>query len=192
MEHRVMPWWMGYFLINPFRKYWHNPDQLLGKFIQPGMSVVDYGCAMGFFSLAMARLIGTSGKVYCFDVQKKMIDKLLQRAGKAGLNQLIETRLVTGDSNIFNDLQETMDFELLFAVAHEVSDRADLFNKLYLMMKPGGRLLFAEPTGHVSKEEFIQSVALAEDSGFIQVEKLTIKNSHAVLLKKVLANKNTT
>lgn len=184
MEHRVMPWWMGYLLINPFRKYVQNPDQLFGKYIQPGMSVVDYGCAMGFFSLAMVRLVGTSGKVYCFDVQKEMIDKLRQRAEKAELNHLIETRLVTRGSNVFKDLPETIDFKLLFAVAHEVPDRSDLFNKLYFMLKPGGRLLFAEPLGHVNTEEFKLSVALAEDSGFIQVEKLTIRNSHAVLLEK--------
>ncbi len=184
MEHRLMPWWYGYFLINPFRKYWHNTNQLLGNYLSPGMNVVDYGCAMGYFSLTMARIVGPSGKVYAFDIQPQMIVRLLKRASKSGLSQQVDARLVAGNKIIFQDLKGLIDFELLFAVAHEVEDRAALFVELFRMMKPDGLLLFAEPVGHVSNDEFRQSVALAESSGFVQIEELEIRNSNAVLLKK--------
>lgn len=184
MAHRLMPWWYGYFLINPFRKYWHNTNQLLGKYLAPGMKVVDYGCAMGYFSLTMARIVGQSGKIYSFDIQPQMIERIRKRASKSGLSQLIDARLVTGNKIIFQDLEGSIDFELLFAVAHEVEDQPDLFAELFRMMKPGGLLLFAELVGHVSLDEFNHSVSLAEYSGFIQVDKLNIRNSNALLLKK--------
>jgi hypothetical protein len=52
------------------------------------------------------------------------------------------------------------------------------------MLKSGGLLLFAEPTGHVNARAFDESVSLAEKTGFTQVNPLKIKRSHAVLLKK--------
>lgn len=184
MAHRLMPWWYGYFLLNPFRKYWHNTNQLLGNYLKPGAKVVDYGCAMGYFSLTMARLVGPSGKIFAFDIQPQMIERVQKRAAKAGLSQVIEARLVNGTRNIFQDLKEKIDFELLFAVAHEVEDQPALFDELFRMMKPGGLFLFAEPIGHVSEKEFNQSVSWAEKSGFIQLETLDIRNSNAVLFRK--------
>lgn len=179
-----MPWWYGYFLLNPFRKYWHNTNQLLGNYLNPGAKVVDYGCAMGYFSLTMARVVGPSGKIYAFDIQPQMISRVIRRASGAGLSQVIEARLVNSTRNTFQDLKEKIDFELLFAVAHEVEDQPALFDELFRMMKPGGLLLFAEPIGHVSDKEFYQSVSRAENSGFIQLESLDIRNSRAVLLRK--------
>ena len=184
MEHRLMPWYYGYFLINPFRKYWHNTNRLLGKYLSTGMNVVDYGCAMGYFSLTIARIVSPSGKVYCFDIQPQMLERLNKRASNSGLSSHIDARLVTGDKVVFRDLEESVDFELLFAVAHEVPVRAELFVELYRMMKPGGLLFFAEPVGHVSLDEFTESVRFAENAGFNQFEKLNIRNSNAVLLKK--------
>lgn len=184
MAHRLMPWWYGYFLINPFRKYWHNTNQLLDNYLKPGANVVDYGCAMGYFSLTMARIVGPSGKVYAFDIQPQMIRRVIKRASKARLSEIVEARLVNGSRNIFQDLKDKIDFELLFAVAHEVENQPALFEELFRMMKPGGLLLFAEPIGHVRPDEFNQSVRLAENSGFIQIEKLDIRNSQAVLLRK--------
>lgn len=184
MAHRLMPWWYGYFLLNPFRKYWHNTNQLLGNYLKAGAKVVDYGCAMGYFSLTMARIVGQSGKIYAFDIQPQMIERVVKRAARAGLSTVVEARLVDGRRIIFQDLSEQIDFELLFAVAHEVEDQPALFDELFRMMKPGGLLLFAEPVGHVSNDEFRQSVALAESSGFIQIEELEIRNSNAVLFRK--------
>ncbi len=184
MAHRLMPWWYGYLLINPFRKYWHNTNQLLENYLKPGMRVVDYGCAMGYFSLHMARIVGTSGKIYAFDIQPQMIERVRKRAANAGLSAQIDARLVTDTNAIFQDLNGQIDFELLFAVAHEVRDQVALFEELFRMLKPGGLLLFAEPAGHVSKPEFNQSVALAESFGFIPAEQLKIRSSNAVLFRK--------
>lgn len=184
MAQRLMPWWYGYFLLNPFRKYWHNTNQLLGNYLKPGSKVVDYGCAMGYFSLTMARIVGPSGKIYAFDIQPQMIERVVKRAARAGLSKIVEARWVNGTRSIFQDLTGEIDFELLFAVAHEVEDQPALFEELFRMMKPGGLLLFAEPIGHVSQSEFKHSVSLAESSGFILIETLDIRNSNAVLLRK--------
>jgi ubiquinone/menaquinone biosynthesis C-methylase UbiE len=183
-KRHLCPWWMGYFLLNPFRKYVHNPGKMLQPYVKPGMKVIDYGSAMGFFSLPMARLTGKEGKVYCFDIQEKMLTRLVKRAGKAGLGDIIEPRLVTDDGKTFDDLEQEVDFALLFAVAHEVPDREQLFRDLYGMMKGVSFLLFAEPTSHVNIREFEESVSIAEKAGFKKIKPLIISRSHSVLLEK--------
>jgi len=61
----------------------HNPVRMLGTFIRPGMIVIDYGSAMGYFSIPLAKMVGNQGTVFCFDIQRKMLEKLIIRARKA-------------------------------------------------------------------------------------------------------------
>ena len=68
-DHHVCPWWIGYLIASHLRKLGENPDTILGPLVEPGMTVVDVGCAMGFFSLPLARMVGESGRVLCVDVQ---------------------------------------------------------------------------------------------------------------------------
>ncbi len=139
---------------------------------------------MGFFSLPMARMVGSQGKVICVDVQEKMIKKLNKRAKKAGLSNRIETRLCQHDSFSLENLKEEIDFALAFAVVHEVADAATLFSALYETLKPGGKLLVAEPEGHVSEQDFATTISVAEQTGFKVIDSPKISRSRTVLLGK--------
>jgi 2-polyprenyl-3-methyl-5-hydroxy-6-metoxy-1,4-benzoquinol methylase len=182
-NQHVCPWWLGYFLINPLRRYRHNTDQILMPFITPGMRILDFGCAMGYFSLPMARMTGETGKVYCVDVQERMLARLEKRASKEGLMHNIETRLV-GQEDVVAGLNGEIDFALLFAVVHEVPNPEDLFRMLANLVRPAGRILFAEPKGHVSEPAFRHSVALAEQAGFVAERTKRISGTRAIVLRK--------
>jgi ubiquinone/menaquinone biosynthesis C-methylase UbiE len=43
---------------NPFRCLLHDPEKILGPYVKPGMTVMDFGCGMGLISIAMAKLVG--------------------------------------------------------------------------------------------------------------------------------------
>jgi ubiquinone/menaquinone biosynthesis C-methylase UbiE len=179
----VCPWWMGYVLLIPIRKITHNPVKIAGPYLKPGMKVIDYGSAMGYFSIPMARMVGEKGKVFCFDIQPKMIDKLIKRARKAGVEQVIEPKLITGKEDDFKNMEQVADFALLFAVAHEVPDQRELFKNLYRMLKPGAFLYFAEPAGHVKVNDFVRSIEHAGNAGFeifssVDKKKLTVVLQH--------------
>ena len=179
----ICPWWLGYLLINPLRKYYQNPERILRPYVQPGMKVVDYGCAMGYFSLPLARLVGETGKVYAIDIQEKMITSLKHRTVKTGLEEIIKPILIT-EGDPFNELTGQIDFALLFAMVHEVPDKQELFSAVAYMVKPGGLVLFAEPRGHVSLSAFEDSLKTAASSGFKIADRIWISGSHAVILKK--------
>ncbi|MFO8010438.1 MAG: class I SAM-dependent methyltransferase [Dehalococcoidia bacterium] len=184
MGNRTCPVWMGYLLASPVRKLFHNPNKIIEEQVSPGMRVLDVGCAMGFFSLPMARRVGPSGKVVCVDIQERMIRKLQERARKAGLSERIEARVCNSDSLALDDMNRTFNFILAFAVVHEITDNKRFFEQIWRVTAPYGRVLFVEPKGHVSEKEFEKCLSQAEDAGFDSEEYLKISKSHAVLMEK--------
>jgi ubiquinone/menaquinone biosynthesis C-methylase UbiE len=182
--HHVCPLWVGYLLSSPIRTLYHNPEKILGHHVQEGMTTLDIGCAMGFFTLAMARMVGTSGKVMAVDVQEKMVEKLLKRAKKASLLNRIEARICLPHSLGLNNYHQKIDFALAFAVVHEVPDANHFFNEIYLALKPKGKLLLVEPKGHVTDTEFSTTLAVAGENSFIIKTSLPVYRSHTALLYK--------
>ena len=171
-SNHVCPWWLGYTFILPIRKYQHNPQKILGSHIKEGMTVMDYGCAMGYFSIPLAQMTGTEGRVYCVDIQDKMLEKLQKRAVKYDVSSIIST-LQVGKSYNAADLHDKLDFALLFAVVHEVPNKTDLFIDMFAMLKPGGKVLFAEPMGHVKPDDFEKSLQLAKNAGIYFIRRKT-------------------
>jgi ubiquinone/menaquinone biosynthesis C-methylase UbiE len=184
MAQRVCPVWIGYLLASPVRKLFQNPNKILSKYVQEGMKVLDIGCAMVFFSLPLAEIVGPNGRVICVDIQEKMIKSLEKRAQKAGLSKRIETRQCSADSLGLDDLTEEIDFALASAVVHEVSGPYSFLSKIHEILKPTGKFLVAEPKGHVSQRDFEMTVSMAEDVGFEVIERPQIGRSRAVLLGK--------
>ena len=56
MAERVCPWWLGYLLASPVRRWMaENPESLLAPYVREGMTVLEPGPGMGFFTLPLAR-----------------------------------------------------------------------------------------------------------------------------------------
>ena len=183
MAHHVCPWWMGYLLANPLRNLIQNPSKIVSPYVQQNMKVLDIGCGMGFFTIPMARMVGDTGRVYAVDLQYKMLKGLKKRAYKAGVIHCIEPRECETESLGLEDLKSQIGFVLLFAVIHEVPDPQKVFSEVCSVLKSNGSILFAEPSGHVPAEQYELSLQIARNCGLNISENLTIKNSHAVLLK---------
>ncbi len=184
MPHRVCPWWLGYLLASPMRRWLQDPRAILSPYVSSGMTVIEPGPGMGFFTLELARLVGPTGRVIAIDVQPKMLAALERRARKAGLAARIETRQVTEERLGLEDLRGVADFALAFAMVHEVPDATALFRDLALALKPGARLLLAEPMGHVSEDAFNQTVAVAKNEGFALESRPAIRRSRAAVLAR--------
>jgi ubiquinone/menaquinone biosynthesis C-methylase UbiE len=185
MAKVVCPYWLGYFLVNPLRRFAQDPEKILGPYVTPGMTVLDVGSGMGFFSLPLARMVGPEGRVMCVDVQEKMIRGLQRRARKARLTDRIAARVCRPDSLDLAGMEKTVDFALAFDVAHEMPDIAAAFGEISRALKSGGTWLLVEPRGHVSAEEFAETASAAEKSGFSSIAEARISWSRAVALKKI-------
>jgi 2-polyprenyl-3-methyl-5-hydroxy-6-metoxy-1,4-benzoquinol methylase len=181
-EH-ICPVWVAYTFLLPIRKLQHNPQKILTHYIKEGMTAMDYGCAMGYFSIPLAKMTGPKGIVYCVDIQEKMLTGLHKRAVKHNVSGVIKP-LEVGKSYNSDELKGKLDFVLLFFVVHEVPDKKQLFSDLNKMLKPGGKILFAEPKGHVKPKDFEKSLQLAKEAGLkVSDEKPIRKGLCALLIK---------
>ena len=140
-----------------------GPVSILGGFVAPGQTAVDIGCGLGYFSLALARLVGPDGKVIALDVQPQMVKRAFNRAQHKGLQDIIDFRVCSPDKL---GVTESADFVLAFWVVHEVTDQEGLFAEVYTFLKPNGRLLIVEPKGHVSAARFAAMLELARRVGY--------------------------
>jgi ubiquinone/menaquinone biosynthesis C-methylase UbiE len=149
--HKVTPWWEMALLPEWLRRLFQNPQRILSGLVQPGMTVADIGCGLGFFSLSLAEIVGKSGRVICVDMQQEMLDILQKRAARKGLLDRIDCRRCEAD-----DLQlaEPVEFVLMMWMSHEVADRRRLFQQIRAIIKPGGHWLLVEPIIHVPSQEF--------------------------------------
>lgn len=180
MAKHVCPWWVGYLLVSPIRRWFQDPEKILSPYISEGMTVLDIGPGMGFFTIPAARMVGDSGRVIAVDLQEKMLKSLIKRAEKAGVAGRIITKLCEPDNL---GVSEPIDLCLAFNVVHEVPDASALFSQIRAILKPTGRLLLAEPAGwHVSEKDFEGTLAKASAAGLNLVGRPKIRRSQSALL----------
>jgi len=180
MAH-VCPWWSAWFTINnPLRRLQHNPETILGPYLKPAMTAMDVGCGMGWFTIPMAKMVGQQGRVIAVDLQQQMLDGLWRRAQRAGVADRIQVHRCQRDRL---GVSVQADFALAFAMVHEVPDARRLLAEVQACLRPGGRLLLAEPRLHVSGKAFAATVAVAEELRFQAVEEPRIRMCRAVVLE---------
>jgi len=184
MARRVCPIWVGYLLLNPLRKLFENPEKILAPYVDEGMTVLEPGCGMGFFTLSLARMVGHTGRIIALDVQPRMLSVLRRRAEKVDLLNRIELRLVESDNLDVKDLAGAVDLVAALHMVHEVPDQALFFAEVRETLKPDGKLLIIEPKGHVSQTQFEQTVTTAEKVEFkVETSAVNLGGRGALLVR---------
>ena len=185
-EHKqrfLFPWWMGYLIDNPLRRLLQPPEPVVAPYVRPGMTVMDYGCGFGIFSLAMAGLVGDTGRVLAVDLQPRMLDKTMSRARKAGLDRIIEP-VTCGPRSLNGKVSDPLDFILVANVLHETPDPAALLAEFHTLLKPGRSCYVMEPWGHVGSKAFENEIRMALGAGFVEQDRPDLKKRRCVLLQR--------
>ena len=176
------PWWLCFTFDNPLRRIIQNPEKIVQGLVREGDTALDIGCGMGYFSLPLARMVGSSGKVICVDLQEKMLDAVRRKAERAGLIKVMRFQQCTPDSL---GLTENADFALAFWMVHEVSNKKKFFQEVHGSLKAGGKLLIVEPKLHVPRAAFDTTISTAQAEGFKVLDRPKVPISMAVLLTPV-------
>lgn len=179
MAEHVCPWWLAYSFDNPLRRLLHPPEQVLGSWVRPGMTVLDVGCGIGHFTLGMARLVGPSGRVIAADLQERALAVVERRARRAGLADRITTHRVAASAV---GVAGPVDFALAFWMLHETPSAEAFCREVGGVLTPGGRLLVAEPVFHVSPPAFEGELAAARRAGLRVLDRPAVRLSRAALL----------
>ena len=180
-DDHVCPWWLAYTFDNPLRRLIHNPEKIVGPYLEEGMTAIDIGCGMGYFSLGMARLVGAKGRVISVDLQQKMLDKLKNRAEHTGIADRISVHLCKQDTL---GVSEEVDFVLTFWMVHEVPSVKLFLEQIHSILHASGKWLLAEPKLHTSLSDFDKTLSTATEMGFLATERPVINISYAAVLEK--------
>ncbi len=181
-EH-VCPWWLAYTFDNPLRKLIHNPSALFSPYLKKGMTAVDIGCGMGFFSIGAADMVGDKGRVIAADLQPEMLEICKNRASKAGIRDRIQFH-VCGERSIGLTPDTRADFALTFWMAHEVPDTARFISEIRDILAPEGVYYLSEPQLHVSRDAFQNLCATVLSCGFEIMERPDVAFSRARVFRK--------
>jgi len=145
------------------------------------MTVMDFGCGMGWFAIPMARMVGPQGQVIAVDVQPKMLEVLGRRADRAAVADRVR---IHGSEPGRIDLQVPCDFILAFWALHETAEPAAILAEMASCLRSAGCLLLVEPRLHVSGKWFRRMAATAQDLGLRPSPGPRVRLSRAALLAK--------
>ena len=178
----VCPPWLSWTLINPIRSLSQNPAKTLRPFVKEGDTVLDVGCGPGYFTTALAKLVGENGLAIAADIQEWMLERVRRRVEKAGLTGQARLHLARADR--LDIPSDRVDFALAFWMVHEVPDKERLFSEILACLVPGGTLLLVEPRLHVNAKAFAEITGTALKAGFVSAGPVSIRISRARLFRK--------
>jgi len=109
--------------------------------IKTGLSVLDFGCGSGTYTIPVAKIVGKRGKVYALDKDKNALNSLIKKAKLSGLKNI--RRMATSGELRIELPDESVDVSLLFDVFHhyyfpQIDDKKRLMDEIYRITKTNG------------------------------------------------------
>lgn len=184
MAPLIPDWWVDWILSRIFRRSFETPRRVLKPFVEHGMTVLDVGSGNGDHSLAMARLVGPSGRVVAVDMKDESIAALQRRAAKSKLADRIETRVCGEDDLQIAELNGRIDLALAVYVVHHAADVAMLMEQVHAALRSGGTFLVVEPRHHASDAEREAVESKARTAGFTIIDHPRLRRDWAVRFAK--------
>lgn len=162
-------------------------DEIIARLgLKPGMVVADLGAGPGIFSVALAKVVGPTGKVYAVEIDKGFFPYIEKKAAE---QQVSNVKTVLGQFTDPALPARDVDLGFFHDVLHHIEDRAGYLKALSAYVKPGGRVAIVEldpvkgghkdePALQVSKETArgwmaaagfkpTEEIALFEDKWFV-------------------------
>ncbi len=154
----------AFLLDNPLRRVVFKPDRVVDAIGLSGAEqVLELGPGPGFYSVEIARRL-TQGQLNLLDLQPEMLAKARRRLERAGFGDVSFTAGQASEELPFPD--GTFDLAFLAAVIGEVPDKPVCIRSLRRVLKPGGRLVFAETFPDPDRLSVQQLRDLVEPVGF--------------------------
>lgn len=170
-----------------------NPGELLSRLDIPlGSEVADFGCGAGFFTIALARLVGEHGTVHAIDVRQEPLEALTGRAKLEGIYAIQTHRADLESLNGSGLAGDSQDLVLMANILFQVRDRAAVVREAHRVLKSGGRLVAIEWQAEAPLARSFAAPAtqadvqtLAAASGFTQDHTLEAGSHHfAIVFRK--------
>lgn len=114
--------------------------------VREGMTVCEIGAGDGDLSIAAARLVGSTGRVYASELGDENLATLRANVERSGLAQIV---VVAGEAAMTNFPDAACDTLFMRNVYHHFADPAAMNASIAAALEPGGRLAIVDfaPSG---------------------------------------------
>ena len=169
MSHLGANW-----LERPEREKEEHTSKLLPPLkIKPGDVVADIGAGSGYYTMKLAELVGSKGKVYAVDIQPQMLAIINNRVKAAKITQ-VET--IQNTETELKLPASSTDLFLLVDVYHEFTYPHEMAVQMVKALKPGGRMVFVEYRMEDDKVPILTVHKMAEKQVLKEMQGLGVKH----------------
>lgn len=150
-------------LDNPFTKTNRAAVILDHLDLQPGMTVLDFGCGPGRLTVPAAQRVGSGGRVVAVDLQAGMLARVKEKARAANLSNIEFIQAGAGEEKLGRG---RFDRALLVTVLGEIPDRPGALKEIFDSLKSGGLLSVTETLFDPHYQSRQTVTRLASEVGF--------------------------
>lgn len=158
------------------RERWQNPERILDTLgVREGMVIGEVGAGDGYFTFKLANRIGSKGKVYANDINRRALSALRSRCEREGVENI---EILQGGVTRTNFPAHTMDMVIMVYVFHELTEPIALMEDIKSSLKPGALVVivdrdpdrYGREYGHFMRKEDIIERVLEADYELVDVK----------------------
>jgi ubiquinone/menaquinone biosynthesis C-methylase UbiE len=112
--------------------------------IEPGSTVVDFGCGAGYFSCAFAEKAGQSGHVLALDILPASLEAVMSRARTLGLTNVTAQRVNLEKEGGSGLDPQSCDWVIIKDMLFQNAKRDVIIYEASRVLKTGGKLFIME------------------------------------------------
>lgn len=178
---------MGITMTNNFVR----PEEVINQLdVLENASVADFGCGSGFFSLAFAKAVGKSGRVYALDILPSSLEAVASRAKALGLSNVTAKRVNLEREGGSGLPDNSLDWVIVKDVLFQNKGKETMLWEAYRVLKSGGFLFIMEWNDmeasfgpelllRISREKLIEMLS---ERGFSLVKDISAGDYHYALV----------
>lgn len=175
-----------------------DPENNVQQFgLTSGMQVADFGAGSGFYTLAAAKAVVPSGRVFAVDIQKDLLQRLKNGAKQ---NHLSNVDIIWGDLEHLGGtkLREgSLDAVLAANLFFQIKNKDGLCLEIKRVLRPNGRVLIVDwassfgGVGPASSDIItkLEITAIFQDHGFVLDREISAGAEHYGLVFRKVINK---
>ena len=163
---------LAWMLLVPLRRLVLSPERLVVQLhLESSARVLEIGPGPGFFSVAVARAV-PDGRLELVDIQREMLKRARGRVESAGCRN---TGATQANAMALPFRPTTFDVVFLVAVLGEVPEPKRCVAAVADVLRPGGRLIFAELPGDPDalSVDQLRALTLDEPLAFVASERVS-------------------